>query len=81
MIKMNTKDLHEKLGCILAKIAELREEVKGHNEKIDKLIVTTVSIEANLTNHLSIHKRDLYIILSVFGALAAGILGFLLKIF
>lgn len=78
---MNTKNLYEQLGCILAKITELKDEVREHNEKIDKLTVTAVEIKANLTNHLSIHKRDLYIILSVFGVLAAGVLGFLLKIF
>lgn len=80
-ITMDAKNLYEQLGCILTKITELGEQVKEHNLKIDKLIISTTKIETNLTNHLSIHKRDLYVILSVFGALAAGVLGFLLKVF
>lgn len=76
-MKKENQNLYEQLGAILERLTELKTEVFQHNQKIDSLLVSMVEVKTNLNNHLAHHKKDMYIILSVFGALLAAIVKFL----
>lgn len=59
---MNQKRMDNLLVRVDERVKEIRDNVKEHNKKIDRLIEDTVELQTHMENHVNLHKRDLLLL-------------------
>ena len=69
------------INLLNKKIDEIKEEVKEHNEKLDKLSIDVAIVNTNLTNHLKHHMSIAYWLTPIVASIVATILTLLIKYF
>lgn len=83
---VNDKDLYEQLGCITAKLNDLKDdstntrtEIKEHNYKLDKLSIQLTELQVHFKNHLSSHTLFFKIFIPVFSILLTALIGIFVR--